>query len=120
MIDREKELRSTLFAAKKLIEAQEAMIVRYRVGNHRPLPESVMVVMDRKRDIMEKIENAIVMEKPEGYEDEVHGEYLNELRESGVTNMFGAGPYLVAEFGLTRDEAKAYLIYWMKTFSREE
>ena len=32
-------------------------------------------------------------------------EYLDDLRESGVTNMFGAGPYVQDEFGLGRREA---------------
>jgi len=30
--------------------------------------------------------------------------YLNDLRDSGVTNMFGASPYLQEEFGLSRYE----------------
>jgi len=39
--------------------------------------------------------------------------YLNVLRESGVTNMFGAGPYLQQEFGLTKHEARDILMQWM-------
>ena len=45
-------------------------------------------------------------------------EYLDELRDSGVTNMFGARPYLQAEFRhLTTTEAGKILAYWMRTFS---
>jgi hypothetical protein len=47
-------------------------------------------------------------------------DYLDELRESGVTNMFGARPYLQAEFSELRKRpvsASAVLAYWMKTFS---
>jgi len=40
--------------------------------------------------------------------------YLDELRDSGVTNMFGAVPYILEEFDVTRKEAKEYLINWMK------
>jgi len=40
--------------------------------------------------------------------------YLEGLRQSGVTNMFGAGPYLEREFGLNRDEANEVLLDWMK------
>ena len=40
--------------------------------------------------------------------------YLEGLRQSGVTNMFGAGPYLEREFGLDRDEANEVLLDWMK------
>jgi hypothetical protein len=43
--------------------------------------------------------------------------YLDELRESGVTNMFGAAPYLQNEFGLDKHEAREVLSMWMKTFS---
>lgn len=43
--------------------------------------------------------------------------YLDELRESGVTNMFGAAPYLEDEFDLDRKEAKAVLVEWMRTFN---
>lgn len=39
--------------------------------------------------------------------------YLNRLRESGDTNMFGAAPYLQEEFGLNRAEARRTLADWM-------
>ena len=40
--------------------------------------------------------------------------YLNRLRESGATNMFGAAPYLEMEFDLDRREAKQVLMNWMQ------
>lgn len=43
--------------------------------------------------------------------------YLDDLRESGATNMFGARPYLEEEFLGLRRQAGAILSYWMKTFS---
>jgi len=43
--------------------------------------------------------------------------YLDELRESGVTNMFGAAEYLEAEFGMDRKEARTVLQLWMNQFS---
>ena len=43
-------------------------------------------------------------------------EYLDALRDSGVTNMFGAGPYLQEAFGLSRYEAKDVVLAWMETF----
>jgi len=43
--------------------------------------------------------------------------FLDALRESGVVNMFGAGPYLAEEFGLKRDEATKVLAEWMRTFA---
>jgi len=49
---------------------------------------------------------ATTTERPEIVTDE-HLDYLDELRESGVTNMFGAGAYLGAK--LVREENKARL-----------
>ena len=46
-------------------------------------------------------------------------EYLEVLRNSGVTNMFGARPYLVEEFGLSPKEAGTVLSDWMKSYERE-
>jgi hypothetical protein len=46
-----------------------------------------------------------------------HLEYLDALRESGVTNMFDAVPYLMKKFGLPSEEASRILAHWMKTFS---
>ena len=59
------------------------------------------------------------IEKPEGYHSD-HKFYLDELRESRETNMFGAGEYLEAVFGISKYDARAYLSYWMKTFGKEE
>ena len=50
------------------------------------------------------------------YEFEGYFDFLDELRESGVTNMFGASPYLVEEFGIDRGTAQRILIEWMRTF----
>lgn len=55
-------------------------------------------------------------ERPEIVTDD-HLEYLDELRESGVTNMFGAGTYLIEEFGINRNDASTILSYWMQSFS---
>lgn len=57
-----------------------------------------------------------MIERPEFLTDE-HLEYLDRLRDSGATNMFGAGSYIEAAFGLDKREARAALVYWMSTFS---
>lgn len=45
-----------------------------------------------------------------------HLEYLTKLRDSSVTNMFGASPYLQQTFpGLTSREAMDIVAYWMRT-----
>lgn len=46
--------------------------------------------------------------------------YLEELRKSGVTNMYGASPYLQEEFGLSYQEAVTILIDWMTNYNRED
>ena len=43
--------------------------------------------------------------------------YLVELRNSGRTNMWGAGPYLAEACGLDRREAKKIVVDWFKTFT---
>jgi hypothetical protein len=57
-------------------------------------------------------------ERPAFVTDE-HLEYLDALRSSGVTNMFGARPYVSNEFpDLSEEESAAVLGYWMKTFGK--
>jgi hypothetical protein len=46
-------------------------------------------------------------------------EFLNILRDSGATNMFGATPYVIEEFGLDKSEARRILSLWMKNFNEE-
>jgi len=43
-------------------------------------------------------------------------EYLDDLRESGETNMYGAGSYLKRDYGFDDAVAKAFLGKWMETF----
>ena len=58
----------------------------------------------------------MAVEKP-NYLTEEHLRYLDQLRESGVTNMFGAVPFILLEFSnLNEQQAKQVLIYWMETF----
>jgi hypothetical protein len=52
-------------------------------------------------------------------DDEKHRfEFLDALRKSGVTNMWGAGPYLrQREPEMTLKESHAVLVRWTKTFN---
>lgn len=53
--------------------------------------------------------------------DEKYYEYLDGLRESGQTNMFGASPYLEQQFPeLTQRKAKDILVDWMKTLGQRK
>jgi hypothetical protein len=46
-------------------------------------------------------------------------EFLNILRDSGATNMFGATPYIEEEFDLDSKESKSLLMLWMANFNDE-
>ena len=59
------------------------------------------------------------MERPKFVTDE-HLTYLDILRDSGVTNMFGARPYLIEEFDLDNRLAAEILTYWMKSFGKDD
>lgn len=42
--------------------------------------------------------------------------YLDDLRASGATNMFGASPYIQRQFGVTEEQARRLLAEWMRTY----
>ena len=47
-------------------------------------------------------------------------DFLNDLRDSGAINMFGAVPYIVEEFGVNKYEARDLLKNWMNSFSNRD
>ena len=53
-------------------------------------------------------------------QDEQHKEemfrFLDQLREDGKINMFGAAKPLAEMFGLTKNEAREIHLEWMTTF----
>lgn len=59
------------------------------------------------------------MEREATQQEQEVFEYLNELRISGITNMFGATPFIEADFGVTRKEAMRLLSLWMQNFNEE-
>jgi hypothetical protein len=46
--------------------------------------------------------------------------YLDDLRESGATNMFGAAIYLQKFMACEQIESRVVLQQWMDSFNREE
>ncbi len=46
-------------------------------------------------------------------------EYLNDLRDSGDVNMFGAPPYVQQRFGLSRNESRKLVTLWMNNFKED-
>jgi len=46
-------------------------------------------------------------------------EYLNDLRDSGDTNMFGASPYVQQRFGISKGESRKLVTLWMNNFKED-
>jgi len=46
--------------------------------------------------------------------------YLEWLRRTGQTNMFGAVPYLINEFGFDNEKAKEVLSDWMQNYNPDD
>lgn len=46
--------------------------------------------------------------------------YLENLRRSGVVNMYGATPYLEEAFGLSKAEARTILADWMRNYNPDD
>ena len=44
-------------------------------------------------------------------------DYLDDLRESGTTNMFGAVPYIREEFAVNSKTAQKLLSKWMRQYN---
>lgn len=57
--------------------------------------------------------------KAESKTEQQYFDFLEDLRQSGDTNMFGAGIYLQQAFGMGRTQATAILSRWMKGHSDE-
>lgn len=63
-----------------------------------------MPSLNRKRQIADEINKGAVFD------------FLDDLRESGKTNMFGAGPYVQDVFGIDRYQARDLVLEWMQNF----
>jgi hypothetical protein len=46
-------------------------------------------------------------------------EFLDDLRESGETNMFGASSYVMGQLGHDRTTARNLVSAWMKSYDGE-
>ena len=46
--------------------------------------------------------------------------YLEWLRRTGQTNMFGAVPYLINEFGFDNEKAKEVLSDWIQNYNPDD
>jgi len=57
-------------------------------------------------------------DEPEEWDEDEVFDFLDTLRDSGVTNMFGARPYLQETFGFDQDTAAGWLTRWMESYGR--
>lgn len=62
----------------------------------------------------------LVGEDEDKYDREEVYKFLDELRDCGETNMFGAGPYLRRKFGMSQEESWAWLREWMDDYEGKE
>jgi hypothetical protein len=60
----------------------------------------------------------MVNDSAQSRDENEYFEFLEILRKSGVTNMFGAAPYLVDAFSISNREARDILLKWMKSYDR--
>ena len=73
---------------------------------------------DDRGEIVRIVKSSSILREnvKEGVVKDMHT-FLNDLRDSGVTNMFGAAPYLQKEFGIDQKSAREVLANWMQSFS---
>ena len=65
-------------------------------------------------------ENETIMSRPD-YVKEEHLIFLDDLRESGITNMYGTRPYLIEEFEELGEGIAGHIVdYWMKSFGNDD
>jgi len=69
---------------------------------------------------LHKLVDLTEAELQENIDPAEYAHYLENLRDSGVTNMFGAAPYIERDFGVSRSEARKILATWMKSFNESE
>lgn len=58
--------------------------------------------------------------KADNETEQQYFDFLEGLRQSGATNMFGAGPYLARAFPKVKKEANHIVGKWMKYHSMPE
>ena len=60
----------------------------------------------------------MVYDSAQSRREKEYFQFLENLRESGVTNMFGAAPYLANTFSISKSEARDILLKWMESYDR--
>jgi len=103
--------------AIKIVAARYQVVQEPTESRRKPPADEIEVAVDR----MLEQDDAPVKEQEAGWsaeEETEYFEYLDELRDSGETNMYGARRYLVQAFGLDKGTAGKVLSKWMATFGQ--
>lgn len=118
-------LKKDLYRIAKYAAELYKMMDKYDQGGEVDFPHWWQGKVIKARDYMvsakhyldgeEKVDQIDAM-LGEGNVDQKYNDFLLALRDSGVTNMFGAAPYLQTEFGLDKREAREILANWMRSF----
>ena len=122
-------LKSDLYRIAKYAAELYKMMDKYDQGGEVDFPHWWQAKVTKAKDMMvsakhyldgeEKVDQIdAMMDKTvnEGAVKDMHT-FLDALRDSGVTNMFGAAPYLQKEFGIDQKSAREVLANWMQSFS---
>jgi len=122
-------LKSDLYRIAKYAAELYKMMDKYDQGGEVDFPHWWQAKVTKAKDMMvsakhyldgeEKVDQIdAMMDKTvnEGVVKDMHT-FLDALRDSGVTNMFGAAPYLQKEFGIDKKSAREVLANWMQSFS---
>lgn len=81
---------------------------------------NVEAEFDKVRSTWVQAEKSEQVPSRPDFVEEAHLDYLDNLRDSSIVNMFGAVPYLLEEFsGMTQKEARQVLQYWMESFGND-
>ena len=102
--------------SKKVTQFIKAMAKRYDYSEQDAVFAIMAALKQRNFDGLDERVAKIDEILNEGVIKDMHI-FLNDLRDSGVINMFGAAPYLQDEFGLEKGEARQVLANWMQSFS---
>jgi hypothetical protein len=91
----------------------------------KPLPKPIAKDLGKMKTNFNDLKKRLKLEDRVAKIDEILDEgavkdmhtFLDALRDSGVTNMFGASPYLQKEFGIDQKSAREVLANWMRSFN---
>jgi len=118
-MDKEHSMQAKIIL-ESMVDQEIVKVIKNITVSESVFEEIVDFCLNNKNVIMEVISDNEIHIGINNQQDtnEEYFIYLDDLRESGVTNMFGATPYLIRTFPeLSEVDASNVLKSWMKTFS---